>query len=118
MDNYSSYNVYGIKVAVNVTIPPDTEWHKSCEKFFQCGKAHKPDMCQYCLSLKYCLTRKKNTLSSDARLRRQSIHSTVPMDYLSPASRSKHIDNMRTEMEILRAEGSTTQSNYIDGSRG
>lgn len=40
--------------------------------------------------------------SDDARLRRQSIHSTVPMDYLSPASRSKRIDNMRTEIEILR----------------
>ena len=103
VDNYSSYNVYGIKDAVNVTIPPDTVRHKSCEKFFQCGKAHKSDMCQYCLSLKYYLTRKKNTLSSDdARLRRQSIHSTVPMDYLSPASRSKRIDNMRTEIEILR----------------
>ena len=103
VDNYSSYNVYGIKDAVNVTIPPDTVWHKSCEKFFQCGKAHKPDMCQNCLSLKYYLTRKKNTLSSDdARLRRQSVHSTVPMDYLSPASRSKRIENMRTEIEILR----------------
>ena len=77
VDNYSSYNVYGIKDAINVTIPPDTVRHKSCEKFFQCGKAHKPNLCQYCLSLKYYLTCKKITLSSDdAHLRCQSIHST------------------------------------------
>ena len=76
-------------------------------------------MCQYCLSLKYYLTHKKNTLSSDdARLRRQSIHSTVPMDYLSPASRTKSIDNMRTEIEILmqkvRPHNQTTSMDLED----
>ena len=34
VDNYSSYNVYGIKNAANVTIPPDIVRHKSCEKVF------------------------------------------------------------------------------------
>lgn len=86
---------------MTITLPPDSVRHKSCEQFFR--PAQKSDVCHPCLSLKYNLTHKSsNVLSPEDHLRCQSIHSTVPIDYLSPDNRSKRIRNMRNEMEILR----------------
>ena len=62
-------------------------------------------MCHSCQSLKYYLTSRKrryDALSEEDLSQRQSSSSTVPIDYLSPVSRTKHVHNMRRTISQLQ----------------
>ena len=105
IENYSSYKLFSVKDVVPVPVPPDTIRHALCQRIFQPNKLQKSRTCPQCLSMKYYLSSRKRNLdclSSEDRLRRQSVHSTVSFDYLSPDSRSKRLHNMRSEIEVLR----------------
>jgi hypothetical protein len=104
VDNFSSYKVFSCKDVVVMSVPPDTVRQKLCYKLFQ-SSGQKSHIWQSCVSLKYYLasrTREYNKLSVDDQLRRQSVHSTVLIDYLSPASRCKRLKNLSGEIECLR----------------
>ena len=104
VSNYSSYNQYCIKNAVDMVLPHDSVRHVNCSRFFKLT-SNKSLVCHLCQSLKYYVTSWKRTydaLSEEEHSQCRSSSSTLPIDYLSPVSRTKHVHNMKSTISQLQ----------------
>ena len=104
VSSFSSYNQYCTKDAVHMVLPHDSVRHIDCSRLFK-STSNKSVACHSCQSLKYYLTSRKrryDALSEEDLSQRQSSSSTVPIDYLSPVSRTKRVHNMRRTISQLQ----------------
>ncbi len=101
--DYSSYNVV-CKNIVPLSLPRDSVRHSNCSRLFSVLNRKSDSICDSCLSLKYYLTKRKNTqslMTTPDRKRPQDVSSTVPFDYLSPFSKTQRLKNMRKTIYSL-----------------
>ena len=103
VSNCSYYCHYKIHDSVPMFFPTNSVRDKDCPKLFK-PASNRSQSCHLCLSLQYYLSSRKqhyDLLSDKDRLKRQSASSTLPIDYLSPSSKYKRIDNMKIKIKAL-----------------
>lgn len=100
----SSYNMVYNEHVTHMTLPADSFRHTNCDRLFKADPFKNLPVCQSCSSLKYYLNSRKRAykaLSTPDQVKRQSVSSTVPFDYLSPFSKNRRLRNMRRKIKSL-----------------